>query len=113
MALTMARLYTGNYDVIALRNAYHGMSPATMGLTALSTWKYNMPQVGTRALRERSVASLSHWGWKDAAWFIVLLASFTVTGAPVSSLHCIQSHITCTSFACHLHAACISPACGP
>ncbi|CAI7925798.1 unnamed protein product, partial [Closterium sp. NIES-54] len=44
MALTMARLFTGNYDVIALRNAYHGMSPATMGLTAHSTWKFNVPQ---------------------------------------------------------------------
>ncbi|GJP48652.1 hypothetical protein CLOM_g7939 [Closterium sp. NIES-68] len=44
MALTMARLYTGNYDVVALRNAYHGMSPATMGLTAHSTWKFNLPQ---------------------------------------------------------------------
>lgn len=45
MAMTMARLYTGNYDVIALRNCYHGMSPATMGLTAHHTWKYNTPQV--------------------------------------------------------------------
>jgi alanine-glyoxylate transaminase/(R)-3-amino-2-methylpropionate-pyruvate transaminase len=44
MAMTMARLYTGNYDVIALRNCYHGMSPATMGLTAHHTWKYNTPQ---------------------------------------------------------------------
>jgi len=26
LALLMARLYTGNHDVIALRNAYHGMA---------------------------------------------------------------------------------------
>ncbi|KAJ7538207.1 hypothetical protein O6H91_11G038500 [Diphasiastrum complanatum] len=44
MAMLMARLYTGNFDIIALRNAYHGMSPATMGLTAHSTWKYNVAQ---------------------------------------------------------------------
>eukprot|EP00271_Cylindrocystis_brebissonii_P005356 TRINITY_DN17365_c0_g1_i1.p1 TRINITY_DN17365_c0_g1~~TRINITY_DN17365_c0_g1_i1.p1 ORF type:complete len:514 (-),score=70.71 TRINITY_DN17365_c0_g1_i1:283-1767(-) len=44
MALLMARLYTGNYDVLALRNAYHGMSPSTMGLTAHGTWKYSVPQ---------------------------------------------------------------------
>ncbi|CAK9201710.1 unnamed protein product [Sphagnum troendelagicum] len=44
MAMMMARLYTGSFDVIALRNAYHGMSPATMGLTAHSTWKYNVAQ---------------------------------------------------------------------
>jgi len=43
LALLMARLYTGNYDVIALRNAYHGGSTATMGLSAHSTWKYNLP----------------------------------------------------------------------
>mmetsp|Transcript_8104 Transcript_8104/g.19398 ORF Transcript_8104/g.19398 Transcript_8104/m.19398 type:complete len:388 (+) Transcript_8104:243-1406(+) len=44
LAMTMARLYTGNYDILALRNAYHGASTSTMGLTAHSTWKYNTPQ---------------------------------------------------------------------
>lgn len=44
MAMTMCRLYTGAFDILALRNAYHGMSPATMGLTAHSTWKYSLPQ---------------------------------------------------------------------
>ena len=44
LAISMARLYTGNHDVIALRNAYHGGSPSTMGLTSHSTWKYPMPQ---------------------------------------------------------------------
>lgn len=43
MALLMARLYTGNYDVVGLRNAYHGGSASTMQLTAHSTWKYNYP----------------------------------------------------------------------
>jgi len=43
LALLMARLYTGNYDVIALRNSYHGGIASTMGLTAHSTWKYNYP----------------------------------------------------------------------
>jgi alanine-glyoxylate transaminase/(R)-3-amino-2-methylpropionate-pyruvate transaminase len=43
MALLMARLYTENYDVVALRNAYHGGSASTMQLTAHSTWKYNYP----------------------------------------------------------------------
>lgn len=45
MALMMARLYSGNYDVLALRNCYHGMSEGTMGVTAHSTWKFNVPQV--------------------------------------------------------------------
>jgi alanine-glyoxylate transaminase/(R)-3-amino-2-methylpropionate-pyruvate transaminase len=40
LAVTMARLYTGNRDVVALRNAYHGGSPSAMGLTSHNTWKY-------------------------------------------------------------------------
>ncbi len=44
LAVTMARLYTGNTDVIAVRNAYHGGSPSAMGLTSLHTWKYPVLQ---------------------------------------------------------------------
>src|SRR5687768_1297825 len=40
LALLMARLYTGNTDVIAVRNAYHGGSQAAQGLTSMSTWKF-------------------------------------------------------------------------
>lgn len=40
LAIQMARLATGNADVIALRNAYHGGSPTAMGLTSHHTWKY-------------------------------------------------------------------------
>jgi len=43
LALLMARAYTGNYDVIALRNAYHGGNALTMGLTSHRTWKFNVP----------------------------------------------------------------------
>jgi alanine-glyoxylate transaminase/(R)-3-amino-2-methylpropionate-pyruvate transaminase len=40
LAITMARLFTGNTDVIALRNAYHGGSPSSTGMTSHYTWKY-------------------------------------------------------------------------
>jgi alanine-glyoxylate transaminase/(R)-3-amino-2-methylpropionate-pyruvate transaminase len=40
LAVTMARLHTGNTDVIALRNAYHGNSPGAIALTSHHTWKY-------------------------------------------------------------------------
>jgi alanine-glyoxylate transaminase/(R)-3-amino-2-methylpropionate-pyruvate transaminase len=40
LAIQIARLYTGNTDVIALRNSYHGASPFTNTLTSHSTWKY-------------------------------------------------------------------------
>ncbi len=43
LAMTMARAYTGNYDMVALRNAYHGGISSTMGLTSHHTWKYNVP----------------------------------------------------------------------
>jgi alanine-glyoxylate transaminase/(R)-3-amino-2-methylpropionate-pyruvate transaminase len=44
LAITMARLFTGNHDVIALRNAYHGGSPSAMGLTSHHTWKFPSQQ---------------------------------------------------------------------
>jgi len=40
LAITMARLFTGHDDVIAVRNGYHGGSPSAMGLTSQHTWKY-------------------------------------------------------------------------
>jgi alanine-glyoxylate transaminase/(R)-3-amino-2-methylpropionate-pyruvate transaminase len=40
LAIMMARLYTGNKDVVALRNCYHGASPTAMGLTSHHTWKF-------------------------------------------------------------------------
>lgn len=33
LAMLMSRLYTGNYDIVTLKNAYHGASTSTMGLT--------------------------------------------------------------------------------
>lgn len=43
LALLMARAYTGNYDVIALRNSYHGGNASGMSLTSHHTWKFNVP----------------------------------------------------------------------
>jgi alanine-glyoxylate transaminase / (R)-3-amino-2-methylpropionate-pyruvate transaminase len=43
LAILMARAYTGNYDIVALRNAYHGGNAAGLALTAHSTWKFNVP----------------------------------------------------------------------
>ncbi len=40
IAILSSREYTGNQDVISLRNAYHGGTSATMGLTAHGTWKF-------------------------------------------------------------------------
>lgn len=43
LAISMARLFTGNNDVIAVRNSYHGGSPSAQGLTSHSTWKFPIP----------------------------------------------------------------------
>jgi alanine-glyoxylate transaminase/(R)-3-amino-2-methylpropionate-pyruvate transaminase len=40
LAVMMARLHTGNNDIIAVRNGYHGGSPTSMGLTSHATWKF-------------------------------------------------------------------------
>lgn len=49
LAVNMARAYTGHTDVIALRNAYHGASSTSLGLTSHHTWKYPVP-AGERIL---------------------------------------------------------------
>lgn len=40
LAILMARLYTGNFDVLAVRNGYHGGVATAMALTSHSTWKF-------------------------------------------------------------------------
>jgi alanine-glyoxylate transaminase/(R)-3-amino-2-methylpropionate-pyruvate transaminase len=40
VAVLSAREYTGNQDVIALRNGYHGGTSTPMSLTAHGTWKF-------------------------------------------------------------------------
>ena len=46
LAMLMSRLYSGNHALIALRNAYHGMTNQAMGLCGLHTWKQPVPQDG-------------------------------------------------------------------
>lgn len=43
LATLMARRYTRNNEIIALRNGYHGMSQATMTLTASKKYRYKVP----------------------------------------------------------------------
>jgi alanine-glyoxylate transaminase/(R)-3-amino-2-methylpropionate-pyruvate transaminase len=45
VAVLSAREYTGNTDIISLRNAYHGGTQATMGLTAHGNWKFKASPV--------------------------------------------------------------------
>ncbi len=44
LAVLASREHTGRHDVIALRNAYHGGTATTMGLTAHGTWKFKSNQ---------------------------------------------------------------------
>ncbi|XP_031623743.1 alanine--glyoxylate aminotransferase 2, mitochondrial isoform X2 [Contarinia nasturtii] len=47
LALLLARLSTGNYEMISLQNCYHGMSYGTMGLTSSSNWRFPIPSVNS------------------------------------------------------------------
>jgi alanine-glyoxylate transaminase/(R)-3-amino-2-methylpropionate-pyruvate transaminase len=40
LAMTMARTYTGNLDLLALRTAYHGPTSAAQSITGISTWRH-------------------------------------------------------------------------
>lgn len=40
LALTMARTFTGNLDVLALRTAYHGPTAAAQSITGISGWRH-------------------------------------------------------------------------
>lgn len=40
LAMMMSRLHTGAFDIVSLRNCYHGTSPYAQGMTGLGTWKY-------------------------------------------------------------------------
>jgi alanine-glyoxylate transaminase / (R)-3-amino-2-methylpropionate-pyruvate transaminase len=49
IAVLSSREFTGNVDVISLRNGYHGGTQAAMGLTAHGTWKFKSnPTVGVK-----------------------------------------------------------------
>jgi len=43
LALMLCRLHTGNYDIVSLRNAYHGLTNSVMGITNIGTWKQPTP----------------------------------------------------------------------
>jgi len=44
LAVMMARLYSGNHDIIALHNAYHGGTSSAQALTSHHTWKFPLHQ---------------------------------------------------------------------
>ncbi|XP_035892423.1 alanine--glyoxylate aminotransferase 2, mitochondrial isoform X1 [Anopheles stephensi] len=66
LAMMIARLYTGNHDIISFRNAYHGASPYTMGLTAHSTWRYPLPGLNSGILHAMNPDPYTGiWGGKQ------------------------------------------------
>ncbi|MEO0379581.1 MAG: aspartate aminotransferase family protein [Pseudomonadota bacterium] len=40
LAMTMARTYTGNLDLLALRHAYHGPTASAQSITGISGWRH-------------------------------------------------------------------------
>ena len=45
-AILAARCYTGNTEIVALRQSYHGRSAAAMALTGQGAWRLGPPQAG-------------------------------------------------------------------
>jgi len=45
LALLMARSYTGNVDMLALRSSYHGATFGAQGLTGIAGFRHNVPQL--------------------------------------------------------------------
>ena len=45
-AIQVARMHTGNLEVVALRHGYSGRSSLTRGLTGMSTWRRATIEVG-------------------------------------------------------------------
>jgi alanine-glyoxylate transaminase / (R)-3-amino-2-methylpropionate-pyruvate transaminase len=46
LALVMAQTWTGNIDMLALRNAYHGATIGAQSLTGISGFRHNVPLLG-------------------------------------------------------------------
>ena len=44
--MMLARLHTGNWNIVALQNSYHGASPYARQLTSHASWKYNLHGTG-------------------------------------------------------------------
>ncbi|XP_055691393.1 alanine--glyoxylate aminotransferase 2, mitochondrial isoform X1 [Lutzomyia longipalpis] len=63
LAMLMARLHTGNHEIVSFRNAYHGASPLTMGITAHSTWRFPLPGVSNGIIHAMNPDPYQgHWG---------------------------------------------------
>lgn len=43
LAILMARLYTGNFEILSLRNSFHGLHFGAMSLTGIKTCRHNVP----------------------------------------------------------------------
>ncbi|PIO62304.1 aminotransferase, class III, partial [Teladorsagia circumcincta] len=64
LALTLARVHTGRFDVLSMRNGYHGMTQAVIGATNIGTWKQPMPS-GFGVLKAMTADPYSGpWGGK-------------------------------------------------
>jgi alanine-glyoxylate transaminase / (R)-3-amino-2-methylpropionate-pyruvate transaminase len=46
LAILLARQFTGRYEIVALKHAYHGGTTGTMSLVAQHTWKWGGPGLG-------------------------------------------------------------------
>ena len=60
-AIQVARMHTGNFEVVALRHGYSGRSSLTRGLTGMNTWRKGTIEVGLVHAHESVLLSLPLW----------------------------------------------------
>ena len=65
MTMMMARLYAAYYDIVALRNAYHGLSAATMAAARIHMEAWDFSGIWCASCCEPEPISRNLWcGWE-------------------------------------------------
>lgn len=86
LAMMMARLYTGSFDIVTLRNAYHGASPYCVGLTAHGSWKFGFANGFGIHTASNPDPYRGHWGGhRDCVVQSVRATESTLEGGECSS----------------------------
>ena len=65
LAILMARMYTGNQDIVSLRGAYHGISPYLMPLASIDSWRHNASFMGGHHLSKCPDPYRGPWGGRN------------------------------------------------
>ncbi|XP_061782984.1 alanine--glyoxylate aminotransferase 2, mitochondrial isoform X4 [Nerophis lumbriciformis] len=101
LAMLMARLHTGNFDIITLRGSYHGGGSQTIGLTSNSNYKFPVAiGLGSTNVQTGFGRTGSHfWGFQghDVIPDIVTMAKGIGNGFPMGAVVTTREIADCLS----------------